>query len=458
MTTSKTPAPLLLVFILLNLMLITATLTISPWRWIPDAAVASGSTVNQATGTVLAPDQALQRLLTPLLQSASAVVYGEMIDRQVAWNWNHTQIDSYFTVAVAHTLVGRVTDQIQVHVSGGYLPSEGIGMWSSHEADFAKGEAVLLFLGQQDHNYQIVQGEKGKFTLDERYLVNPALALTVTPAMVERAINLQATRLGRKLGLSIPTTTLQALAARGAEAAPFPIDGQQQFLADPTWPDATISIKVNINSDSAGDQIPAFRGAILRAMRTWSVVADADFTLLDEGETAAISTGYNGTNEILFMHRGANSQLGQAQIWFTESGTILEADIWINDDYQLSASQDPAFNESDLESIVLHELGHWIPLGHSTDPQAVMYAVLNEGTKRVLQSDDVNRLITLYPCPASPCINDIYLTPMPTETPTPIVSATPTLIPTAEATPTLIATVPSPTGDESIIYLPFITR
>lgn len=457
MTTTKIPVPLLLVFILLNLLLITATLTMAPWQWIPDAAAASGSTVNQAVDTVLAPDQALQRLLAPLLQSASAVVYGEIIDRQVAWNLNHTQIDSYFTVAVAHTLVGRVADQIQVRVSGGYLPIEEIGMWSSHEADFAKGEAVLLFLAQQGSDYHVVQGEKGKFTLDARHLVNPALALTVTPTMIEQAISLQTTLLGRKVSSSIPTT-LQALAARGAAAVPFPIDGQQQFLADPTWPDATISIKVNTNSDSAGDQITAFRGAILRAMRTWSVVADANFTLLDVGETASTSTRYNGTNEILFMHKGPNSQLGQAQIWFTESGTILEADIWINDDYQLSASQEPAFNETDLESIVLHELGHWIPLTHSTAPQAVMYAVLNESTKRVLQSDDVNRLIAIYPCPAPPCINDIYLTPLPTETPTPVVTATPTLVPTAEATPTLIATVFPPTGVKSIIYLPFVTR
>ncbi len=454
MTTTKLPSPLLLVFILLNIMMIAATLTLSPWVWRPSTATATGANTTVSAGTLLAPAQTLQALLAPLLQPATAVIYGQIVDRETTWNLTHTEIETRFTVAVAHTLVGQVAERIQVLVSGGYLADEGLGLWSSHSATFANGEIVLLFLVEDEAGYRVVQGEKGKFTLGESYLSNPALALTLLPATVEQAIAVQATKLGRRVTLPPTHTTLQALLARRAAVVPVAQRSQGPLLTDPTWPDTTIPIKININSDGVGDQVDAFRAAIFRAFRTWSVVNDANFTLLYAGETTSTSTGYNGTNELLFMHKGASSQLGQAQIWFTQSGTILEADIWINDDYNFAVSETPAVGETDLESVVLHELGHWIPLDHSPDAQAVMYAILNASTKRVLQNDDLNRLIAIYPCDAPPCINELYLNP--TETPVPTV--TPTIVPTTVATPTLVVTAPSPTGDKSIIYLPFVTR
>ncbi len=52
----------------------------------------------------------------------------------------------------------------------------------------------------------------------------------------------------------------------------------------------------------------------------------------------------------------------------------------------------------DLESVTVHELGHILGLGHSQDPNAVMYASIGEGVvKRDLQQDDINGIQTLYP-------------------------------------------------------------
>lgn len=454
MTTTKRPSPLLLVFILLNLLMVAATFTFSPWAWPVQSAAAHRSTVLPAAGHQLAPTQHLEALLTPLLQPATAVVYGQIVAYETTWNLAHTQIETHFTLSVSHTLIGQVAEQIEVSVPGGYLPTEAIGMWSSHTATFANGEVVLLFLAQSESGYAVVQGEKGKFTLGDTYLSNPTLALTVLPTAVEQAIQVQATKVGRTVHLPSNHATLYALVAQSVVSTPFAPSRQAQLLTQPTWPNTTIAIKINLNSDGIGDRVDAFRAAIFRAMRSWSVVTDADFTLLYDGETTATITDYNGVNELLFMHKGANSQLGQAQIWFTQNGTILEADIWINDDYTFSVSDTPAVGETDLESVVLHELGHWIPLDHTPESQAVMYAILNASTKRVLQPDDLNRLIATYPCGASPCINDLYLNP--TETPFP--TSTPTLVPTTEATPTLIVTVPPPTGVKSMIYLPFVTR
>lgn len=449
MSTTKIPSPVLLVFILLNFVMIGATLTFSPWDGQPYRAAATWSTPNPAAQQPLIADQPRDTLLAPLLQHASAIAYGHVLHHLVTWNDAHTQIETHFTVAVVHPLVGQLPEQVTVVVPGGYLPAAAIGMWSSHRAVLADGEAVLLFLKTTAQGYEVVRGEKGKFTVEETTVTNAALGLTLAPTALEAALVQHAAALGRTVYRSTPAQLHRFAHASGTQSRQSD-DALAQLLADPKWADPTIRIKINVNSDQAGAQANAFREAILRALRTWSVVADADFTLLDEGTTTATSTGYNGLNEILFTHKGENSQLGQAQIWFTQSGVILEADIWLNDDYTFSTADLPAVGETDLESVVLHELGHWAPLDHTADPNAVMYAVLNQSTKRVLQEDDLNRLIALYPCGAPPCINEVYLNPTPT--------ATPTLIPTAVATPTLVPTVATPTAVKSKSYLPLVTR
>lgn len=449
MSTTKIPSPVLLVLILLNFVMIGATLTFSPWDGQPYRAAATWSTPNPSALQPLTADQSLDTLLAPLVQHASAIAYGHVLHHLVTWNDAHTQIETHFTVAVVHTLVGQLPKQVTVVVPGGYLPAAAIGMWSSHSAVLADGEGALLFLKATAQGYEVVRGEKGKFTVAETTLTNTALGLTLAPTTLETVLVQHAAGLGRTVYRSTPAQLHQF--AQASDPRPRQSDDAlAQLLADPKWADPTIRIKININSDQAGGQERSFRDAILRALRTWSVVADADFTLLDEGTTTATSTDHNGLNEILFMHKGENSQLGQAQIWFTQNGVILEADIWLNDDYTFSTADLPAVGEIDLESVALHELGHWVPLDHTADSNAVMYAVLNQSTKRVLHEDDLNRLIALYPCGAPPCIHEVYLNPTPT--------ATPTLIPTAVATPTLVPTVATPTAVKSKSYLPFVIR
>uniref|UniRef100_A0A803MBT5 Peptidase metallopeptidase domain-containing protein n=1 Tax=Chenopodium quinoa TaxID=63459 RepID=A0A803MBT5_CHEQI len=60
-------------------------------------------------------------------------------------------------------------------------------------------------------------------------------------------------------------------------------------------------------------------------------------------------------------------------------------------------SDDPGLYETDLNSAVLHEIGHLLGLGHSQDKNAVMFATIDHGVKkRELQQDDVEGIQTLY--------------------------------------------------------------
>ncbi|PPS03049.1 hypothetical protein GOBAR_AA17624 [Gossypium barbadense] len=54
-------------------------------------------------------------------------------------------------------------------------------------------------------------------------------------------------------------------------------------------------------------------------------------------------------------------------------------------------------NQIDLETIAIHEIGHILGLGHSQDPNTIMYAYYRPGTiKRNLGQDDIDGIRALY--------------------------------------------------------------
>ena len=86
----------------------------------------------------------------------------------------------------------------------------------------------------------------------------------------------------------------------------------------------------------------------------------------------------------------------------------------VESDIQFDASRNWTFDEEavsvDFQSVVLHEMGHVLGLGHSLVKTAVMYASYSTGSiKRQLQADDLAGLLALYG-PAT-------VTPSPTNTP-----------------------------------------
>lgn len=81
-----------------------------------------------------------------------------------------------------------------------------------------------------------------------------------------------------------------------------------------------------------------------------------------------------------------------------ESGDLLDADIELNaDGYGLTVSDEAI--EYDLLSVMTHEVGHFLGMGHSELPEATMFSVYEGGSAelRTLEPDDIAGICELYP-------------------------------------------------------------
>jgi Matrixin len=338
--------------------------------------------------------------LHELVEKADQIVRGQVTGVQSFWREDLRIIESEVTIAVNYGLLGSALPTLTVRIPGGYLATEGIGMVSRHDAAYAVGEEVLIFIYQihpQSNEWRMVDGAMGKFSVEGNRIFNHDLALAHTlddllPTLVslvgQRGLQAQVPTAWRYLKSTAQNTPVQ----------PIKVQGSVQKWATPH---ARAAFYINLNSTQIGDEDGdqnAFRNAIQAAATGWNSVVGADFALTYAGTTNATQTGYNGVNEVLFMSKGPKERAAAAQVWYRANQTIIEADIWINDDFAWNATGTPDATEVDLQSALLHEFGHWLILGHFTDTKAVMFSRLTTGTlKRDLQQPDIRGIRAIYP-------------------------------------------------------------
>jgi hypothetical protein len=160
-----------------------------------------------------------------------------------------------------------------------------------------------------------------------------------------------------------------------------------------------------------------FQSAVARAFSTWQAVPTASIAFQFGGFTAAEPFEDDNVSVLGFQdHPEMERVLGATGFLVdTVTGEILESDIFFNSAFPWSTASagDPA--RVDLESIAVHEIGHFVGLGHSalgeTEVQpaggrrvlgaaAVMFPIAfarGNTLDRVLQPDDVAGVSDLYP-------------------------------------------------------------
>jgi hypothetical protein len=153
------------------------------------------------------------------------------------------------------------------------------------------------------------------------------------------------------------------------------------------------------------------RPAIARCFANWvDLECEEGFATISFAELDDVSchkTEYNpdaeNANIVLFQdtkwqYTSASNNLAKTTVTFDdETGEILDADIEINHAYNNYTISDENV-QYDLESVVTHEVGHFIGLDHSLDPVATMNATYDRGTTdlRTLEEDDVLAACAAY--------------------------------------------------------------
>lgn len=437
MTNRQRIFSLLPLLVLLQLLLLTAI-------WIPtraDRAVAPLATANAT---------AVRRLAT-LAHYADLVVRGQVASTASAWRADRRAIETEVTLGVHYMVAGAGPSVLTLHTEGGYLPEEGLGMVASHAATFRTGEEVLLFLRRAGERLVLVDEEVGKFSVRQGVAANGALRVQMRLEELYGLLGEGLLAQGRQTSTPSNWAVLEA-----GEADVRPASPEDFVFEELRWPgaDPEIYFRANPSVPEAGGpdgSTEDFLAALTNAAVTWSIVPGAAFTLIYDGSISATDVEYNGVNEVIFFPGGQGSVAGRSRVWFNSERTILEADFWLNSDLDWDATGNPGPPELDVESAALHEFGHWLGLGHDSDSAAVMYFSLTTGSlRRALHPSDAAGISYIYPCPALPCIPEIYADPTETALSTELPTVTPTTTPTVTATQLPTATeTPSPVQSET---------
>jgi len=195
------------------------------------------------------------------------------------------------------------------------------------------------------------------------------------------------------------------------------VGGRQVTLKWSQTPVRYFVTNVSVPGVSADD----FQAAVGRAFATWHAVPTASIAYQLGGATNAVPGRDDGLSTLGFVSRpDLDRVLAQTSFLVDAStGALVEADIFFNSAFPWSVAPGGDANRFDLESIALHEIGHFNGLGHSAlgetelragggrtvlAAEAVMFPIAfapGSTAGRTLKADDIAGISDLYPASGS---------------------------------------------------------
>jgi MYXO-CTERM domain-containing protein len=182
----------------------------------------------------------------------------------------------------------------------------------------------------------------------------------------------------------------------------------EPLWADWSWQDQPCEEPIALNAESfplAYGTPAEWEGQYLEAVEVWNTQTGAAFAWNAAGRTYNGTTGPDGESVARFERSPAQgATIALASVWSTDD-RMEECDIrfYGENHYQVLAwSTDPAGAPQgafDFQRLAIHELGHCVGLGHSSDSDAVMFPYQNPGTgpsARNLGTDDAAGVLALY--------------------------------------------------------------
>lgn len=339
--------------------------------------------------------------LQDLTNGADSIIVGTVLERSSYWNNDeHARIFTSVTLQVGEGLKGSVNqDRITVTSPGGEV--DEIGQWVSDMPSFNQGEEVVIFLKRlskaqlpnvndskirlSEEQFEVYGGFRGKFIIK-----------------------------GDKVG-DLPVAKFKERVNKVLEGQPLPDEELDVPLfhamfpysyAGYSWPHPpppVVKYRINENcGDCTGEG-----AAVQAAAATWNA-AGADFSFSYARTTTVTDvSSWDGVNEILWRNMGDVTEVAVATVWYiVDTKTIVECDMEFNDYYTFSTAAIPLSNRFDVESVALHEFGHYLHLGdlyNAADSSKVMYGYSEPGTtKRALHPDDIAGIKYIYGASVTP--------------------------------------------------------
>ena len=149
---------------------------------------------------------------------------------------------------------------------------------------------------------------------------------------------------------------------------------------------------LNANSSTA-----LWQREILRAFQTWVQNANINIGLVADGGQALGTTGA-GQGDSRFGDIRIAAQAGTDEVLGTStpfdwSGTTWSGDVLLNTGTKLGIGGNAG--QYDLYTVALHEAGHVLGFGHSSDPLSVMFEDYL-GARAGLSAADIAKVQNLY--------------------------------------------------------------
>ena len=199
------------------------------------------------------------------------------------------------------------------------------------------------------------------------------------------------------------STTAPPASTPTATVTPTPVASDLYKLKIAKW--TTLPVTFYVNPDGSGLDGYMVARECSAALATWDDAVGVSL-VMDGGRTAT-AQGQNGRNEVYWTPLSTTGVVAQTTVYWTTSGTILEADIKMNSNAPWGIDEDGEgisyclTDRHDIRNIVTHEAGHVFGLGdlyESSAADLTMYGYSTRGqTKKIsLGYGDVLGIRTLY--------------------------------------------------------------
>jgi predicted Zn-dependent protease len=208
----------------------------------------------------------------------------------------------------------------------------------------------------------------------------------------------------------------------GFVALCFGVSDSYVTVTGRVWPDSVATaLPYYVNPTDVPSSID-YVSAVRAANQKWNDVSSSYFAFNYRGTTDVYFDSHTRDNMNSYVWNLTGSGMGEDALatnhyWVNSStGQLVEFDVEVNGKFNFVYGSSPGSGEYNLLQVMMHESGHSLYLGHSSDRSAIMYFQYHN--QNYLAQDDIDGITFLYPNGS----------PTPTVSPSesPTVSPTPT--------------------------------